>query len=74
MSADLNAPGWVNIAGEWRWTGAGDATAREPEGHDWHKSEPATDGATPVWACKRCGLYRTTEPARYDLNKCLRDF
>ena len=23
--ADLNSPGWVLVAGEWRWTGAGES-------------------------------------------------
>lgn len=28
MSPDLDAPGWVLIAGEWRWLGAGEPRMR----------------------------------------------
>ena len=34
MSYNLEAPGWVLVADEWRWTGAGDPPelpARKPE-------------------------------------------
>ena len=27
---DLDAPGWVRVADEWRWTGAGDPPVRQP--------------------------------------------
>lgn len=49
------------------------ATVSKPVGHEWRKSEPATVDATPVWACTRCGLYRTEEPAPYDLSRCVHD-
>jgi hypothetical protein len=47
------------------------ATANDgPKPHEWVKHEPVTVGATPVWVCRGCLLYRTQEPTKYDLATC----